>query len=401
MRSILRNIVILSCLSVLLYSCDQVPQPIVVDPLELSFSVSKEVAINKVMFRSVLIGKVDYVTECGFLIQGPDGKEWNLSCDLEGKSFQSEYITIEYDTEYCYRAYVGNGQNLIYSQTDSLNVHQTPCLSLHMLSCSISCDGEVFELPVYSRYPYTVTIPDDAPWLTFIKTDDGCVFTAEANLSDEQRSTRVLLESSDNRCRSTFCVIQPGQPDPETRFVVHETDLEYPAYDQCINIKISGGDDYEVIIPEEAKEWISCVGTAKTLCSLYLRWNTSTERRSFDLIFKSLNRDLTRVLHITQNILRNHTIDFNYEASEYVFTPEFEIDEGIYHFYEVDDYGEGVYNTWYMISKDKKEKNLYIQLEENSSDSLRVAKILVLTHLSESDPTVSDAMLLFIRQQCK
>ena len=107
------------------------------------------------------------------------------------------------------------------------------------------------------------------------------------------------------------------------------TSYEIPAEGGTVEIPITTNQEYEVVIPEEAKDWISYVDSRvirNEVISINIEENVLTSERSAEVLICSYNGEILQSITITQQRvapyieLEKDSIELPFDSSEYVFT---------------------------------------------------------------------------------
>ena len=152
-------------------------------------------------------------------------------------------------------------------------------------------------------------------------------------VTDTDGLSRTLTNSSANTirrsCLTKFPVITYKQEDV---FEIPEgtlTSYEIPAEGGTVEIPITTNQEYEVVIPEEAKDWISYVDSRvirNEVISINIEENVLTSERSAEVLICSYNGEILQSITITQQRvapyieLEKDSIELPFDSSEYVFT---------------------------------------------------------------------------------
>lgn len=152
-------------------------------------------------------------------------------------------------------------------------------------------------------------------------------------VTDTDGLSRTLTNTSPNTikrsCLTKFPVITYNQ---EGVFEIPEgtlTTYEIPAEGGIVEIPVTTNQEYEVVIPEEAKDWISYVDSKvirNEVISINIEENVLTSERSAEVLICSYNSEIVQTITITQLRVAPYiefekdSIELPFESSESVFT---------------------------------------------------------------------------------
>ena len=164
-------------------------------------------------------------------------------------------------------------------------------------------DGDGGSFMIKSNTEWTVTCSDDN-WLkctpTSGKGDAGVVLSAAYNTTANIRTGAITVSTPGGISR-TIIVAQFGT---EPGIIARPETLAANSGGGIINIRVTSTHEWEVIVPDNAKDWIS-VSTAQTTslkgwAVLRYELNETDKDRSADVVFKLKNGDKTAVVNILQ-----------------------------------------------------------------------------------------------------
>lgn len=152
-------------------------------------------------------------------------------------------------------------------------------------------------------------------------------------VTDTDGLSKTLTNSSANTikrsCLTRFPVITYRQ---DGVFELPEgtlTSYEIPAEGGTVEIPVTTNQEYEVVIPEEAKDWISYVDSKvirNEVISINIEENVLTSERSAEVLICSYNSEIVQTITITQLRVAPYiefekdSIELPFESSESVFT---------------------------------------------------------------------------------
>ena len=136
------RILVWGLLLVLLSSCVDTPEPVRRPVISI---VNAESEGNTVLLSAQIVAEADLVSKCGFMFGDDKDKLVKHPSVLNENAFSAVILNVDYNKEYFYRAYAGNGRNEICTDIYSIRIHPL----------------QLPETPEDSTPPEDVTPPDD------------------------------------------------------------------------------------------------------------------------------------------------------------------------------------------------------------------------------------------------
>lgn len=211
--------------------------------------LTETVDANSVTLTSTVIGQTDGIVECGFMCGLSEADMRDVKANMTGRNFSAAIYDLEWDTEYVYHAYIGNGRNVVNSSVRRFRTQPKPVsppdrpedpagqeipvvpeelyfeLSMTELDFSGTCSSRF--ISVSTNVEYEVIIPENAPWLTCTEsTSTRCCLIVNYNYCEQDRSCEVLFRSLEHDCSHTVVVRQKRIPMYELH-VPHVETLNY------------------------------------------------------------------------------------------------------------------------------------------------------------------------------
>ncbi len=192
------------------------------------------------------------------------------------------------------------------SLADTIHVYQAQKdeLILTQDTYNVPSEGKSINVELRSNVDYEVIIPEDVKeWITQITSRssrvDNLIFNIAANLTYDNRSAKVIIKDKNSELADTLRINQT-QLDA---LVLTQDKYEIPAEGQNIKVEIKSNIQYDIIIPNNAKEWIKQIQsralTTNTI-NLSVLENTAYEQRAAEIVVKDKNSNLSDTIRITQ-----------------------------------------------------------------------------------------------------
>ncbi|WP_187376773.1 MULTISPECIES: BACON domain-containing protein [Butyricimonas] len=196
--------------------------------------------------------------------------------------------------------------------------------------------GGDITVEVKSNITYTTTIPQEFNWIKQADSKSRALetknlnFKIEANPNTDKREGFIIFKDNASELADTVHVYQAQKDE----LILTQDTYNVPAKGETINVELKTNVDYEVIIPEDAKEWIEqLVSRASRVDKLSFTILESTiyDERQAEIIIKDKNSDLADTLHVIQKqvdaiILSQNVYDVPTEGMKIVIELESNIE---------------------------------------------------------------------------
>lgn len=253
------------------------------------------VDVNDVEFVAELASPPAPNYEYGFCYGTSQENMKMVRARSSGRTFSARVQSLDYETEYIYKAYVSNSRNRITSQEGTFTTMPEPFLQLEDDAVTIPSEGAVLDVEVSSNIDFEVLIPAGTDWLSYTRKEDVVTFEALENRKLEQRTCHVEFREPSDRVARTFELIQEKSPyDLIVPFSSRNLDFKGGTFD----LKLKGKADFEVLIPEEA-DWLQCRRNGRECC-FSVAYNGLKTARQCDICFNSLDSECRRIVTVIQ-----------------------------------------------------------------------------------------------------
>ena len=196
------------------------------------------------------------------------------------------------------------------SGTITINQKQTDGLFVTPTNVDVDNAEHTVELEVKNNVSYDVVIPDDAKEWISIKSNTATKALAEnkvtlaiaQNTTYDNREASITIKQTDGSLAETVKIKQ-AQTDG---LIVGKKEYEVGRDGETIEIQLQTNVEYDVIIPEDAKEWVTRVESAPTKAlvneSVYLQIgeNPTYYNREASIVIKKKDAALQETVSIKQ-----------------------------------------------------------------------------------------------------
>ena len=200
----------------------------------------------------------------------------------------------------------------------------------------IEAQGGVIEVDVTTNIEYDVVIPDDAQqWISVADTraevrNEKLTFTVTANETFEERSADVELVDSEGKSLQTIKFLQHASDkvfeiDDEGKYIIE-------AQGGVIEVDVTTNIEYDVVIPDDAQQWISVADTRAEVRNEKLTFtvaaNETFEERSADVELVDSKGKSLQTINFTQlaksNVIANNEIWYTTTDNKRIIPPSTE-----------------------------------------------------------------------------
>ena len=199
----------------------------------------------------------------------------------------------------------------------------------------IEAQGGVIEVDVTTNIEYNVVIPDDAQqWISVADTrairKEKLTFTVADNDTFEERSANVELVDSKGKSLQTIKFLQRAS---DKVFEIDDEDKHIiEAQGGVIEVDVTTNIEYDVVIPDDAQQWISVADTRAEVRNEKLTFtvaaNETFEERSADVELVDSKGKSLQTINFTQlaksNVMANNEIWYTTTDNKRIIPPSTE-----------------------------------------------------------------------------
>ena len=168
-------------LCLMVRACVSMPEP---ERFDMTFeSVSATVGTGYVTLVAELSADKSMVNQCGFLYGKSDDTMIKCQAQMGNGRFTKSINALDYQSEYVYVAYVGNGRHLMYSDKHNFITPFRPDISLSLSELSVRASGGIFKITVRHGKKYNVVIPKSVDWIDYSLEGDVCMLRVAESYS--------------------------------------------------------------------------------------------------------------------------------------------------------------------------------------------------------------------------
>lgn len=165
--------------------------------------------------------------------------------------------------------------------------------------------GGNITVEVKSNITYTTTIPQEFNWIKQADSKSRALetknlnFKIEANPDTDKREGFIIFKDNGSELADTVRVYQAQKDE----LILTQETYSVPAEGETINVELKTNVDYEVIIPEDAKDWIEQLASRASRVdrlSFAISENITYDDRQAEIVIKDKNSDLADTLCVIQ-----------------------------------------------------------------------------------------------------
>jgi hypothetical protein len=293
-----RSIIFLLSLCMLLITCSDSNDPIKEIENKDPFITLKKSNVN---FTNEA-GSEDIVIESNVNWTAKSSDSWCTVSPTSGnKSTASITLSApaneDYDDRSCTVTIEGGGI------TQTITVKQGENLGLLVTQdrYELSNEESTIKVEVKANVEFEVEINDE--WITRIEprslTTSEIEFNIAKNDTYSNREGSITIKQKNGDMESTITIFQSQ----EDAIILTEKDFELTNEAQSVEVELKTNIDYEIIIPEDAKDWVTHATTRALRTErvvLDIAENTDYDERTAEIIVKDRKTDLQETVTINQ-----------------------------------------------------------------------------------------------------
>ena len=261
---------------------------------------------------------------------------------VETRGLKTSIITLNVDANSTYDQRIGKVQvkqkNGNLSGTITITQKQLDGLFVSPKEFNLSSDEQTIEVKVNYNVSSSIVIPDDAKeWVSLKRNtstrglaETSAIFTIAKNTSYDDRETSITFKQTDGPLAQTLRITQ-SQTDC---LIIGKKDYDVGRDGETIVVQIETNVELDVIIPDDAKEWITRVETPQsrglTNKSVYLKVaeNSSYFGRTASVVIRGEGMDLKEEILIKQAqtdalVITNESLEYEVDFAESMITINF------------------------------------------------------------------------------
>ena len=278
--SFIFRMVFMGVVSLWMLSC--APQPELEWVPEIR-TVSAEVVENTCGLTAVVTEGLSEEYAVGFLYGRDEDNMQSVVATIENGAFNSFLASLEYDSEYVYKAYISNGRNMVYSDMSSFRTepvkdngseeggseeggseNEEECvIILPFHDITVKSWEKEFMMEIGGDAEFVVNIPQEAVWLKCRRSGRTCVFQFQPNKVLADRSCKVVFRNLRNDQTDTLNVCQ-------TRISIDEGNLPFNEVDL-----LSGNSSFTMTLPNLYSMLLVQFMPGQESAGEWLRWGFS------------------------------------------------------------------------------------------------------------------------------
>ena len=254
-------------------------------------SVSAKVTDNTCVLTAETSAELAGGYGCGFLYGKTKDNMRRVKASAEGKKFNFILESLDYDTDYVYRAYVSNGRNEICSEVSYFRIlkeKETPkSMTLPFNTIEVGAKESEFLVDVGGEADFKVNIPDTVAWVFYRRDNRTCRFQVKANPETDVRRCDVVFTNLSDNQSDTLLVVQDAKANEDN---LPEYLKEVPYCSSTFGVSLPGsllGDIRLLPDGERNTDWVRWDRTEEsefTRLDFYFDENPTDEERTCNLI---------------------------------------------------------------------------------------------------------------------
>ena len=244
-------------ISLCLLSCAAEPDP-APDHIPEIKSISAEVKMNMCTLSCMLSSKLSSKYEVGFYY---GYTAHNMKKVPVGSSSSNDFsfllTSLDYETNYVYKAYVSNGRNEGCSDIERFSTGQEPYMYLIDKEEHVSYRRSEINVNLLTNVAYDVIIPDDVDWVAYHDVVARYYIVVEGNTTSEPRTCELVFNSYYHDYQQIFKITQDGYDMNSDDLVIsREGEVLLDHTPTPFTISVAGKVEFDVRIPSSV-DWLT------------------------------------------------------------------------------------------------------------------------------------------------
>lgn len=308
-----------------------------------------------------------------------ESSQWIKQGGTKALTTDNVTFTIEENTSYDNRE-----GKIVFKQLDgnlieTVTVRQSQTNGLFITTPTYNLSNEAHSLSVEVKANVEFEVTSQANWIKYIETKalnaSTISLTVEANNTYDNRTGTILVKQINGNLIGTITINQK-QVD---YLSVSPTTFDLSNAEQSIDIEISDNVKYNVVIPDDAKSWISVLTNTQTKAlvddkvSLAIAQNTTYDDREASVTIKQVDGALAGTVKIKQSYGEGLITDqTTYEINRYGGALDIGVQANV-------DYEVATEATWvhYVETKALVGSTVVLTIDENHSYTPREAIVSI------------------------
>ena len=297
--SFMFRMVFMGIMSLWMLSC--APQPELEWVPEIR-TVSAEVVENTCGLTAVVTEGLSEEYAVGFLYGRDEDNMQSVVATIENGAFNSFLASLEYDSEYVYKAYISNGRNMVYSDMSSFRTepvkdngseeggseeggseeggseNEEECvIILPFHDITVKSWEKEFIMEVGGDAEFVVNIPSEAYWLQCRRSKRTCIFQLpSSNRTMSDLSCKVVFRNLRTDQTDTLTVCQSAISSDKGHLPFNEVEL------------LTGSTTFSMHLPNKHSVWAFNYMQGEESAKEWLRWsyNYSDDQSMINVFFR-------------------------------------------------------------------------------------------------------------------
>jgi len=295
-------------------ACASMPEP---ERISMAFEhVSATVGTEDVVLEAEVSVDGTLVAECGFLYGDSEDNMVEVSAQMADGRFSKSVGDLNYQQEYVYMAYVGNGKNRLHSDKHTFIAPSRPDMYLSVNELNVGPSGGTYEVTVRHGDRYDVIVPETVDWIGCSVEGPLCVLNISESDSADSRECDIRFVRSDDGSECVL-IISQDKKIYELGLSSYESSLSGDSH--VVTVTVTGNVDWEVNVPEKDVWWIYA-NVEGDKCSFFIDENATGQQRECVAVFKNSSHGFSCIHKIIQAPSTKKTFDIELNHTDNRFS---------------------------------------------------------------------------------
>lgn len=215
----------------------------------------------------------------------------------------------------------GDGKEL-----HTLTIRQAGAVEEHIFTVdgdatiTVAAEGCDVSVKVITDIEYQAVISEDAQsWVTIVESraelrEEYVTFAVAANEATVSREATILFNNAEGHAIHTLTIVQQAAEEKPYFTLEGDTEFSFETDGGSAEVLIATNIEYQVVIPEVAKSWLSVVVSGADKATFAVAANTTYDRRSADVKFVDAEGVVLGTVTFSQQglVVENPVFDFGH-----------------------------------------------------------------------------------------
>jgi len=233
-------------------------------------------------------------------------KGWISKAETKGLTSNKVFFNIAKNESYDNREGKIEVKQKSGAQSETITIKQGQTNGLFITKSDYAVSNSEHDITVEVKSNVEFEVSSEADWITYVetkalKTSNISLKVAE-NGTYDKRTGKVKVKQTNGSLSGVITIVQ----DEGLGLIVTPESFELDSEEHTVSVEVQSNVEYDIIIPEEAKGWISIAPATKGLTSESISFNVAKnesieDKREASVTFKQKDGELCGTVKFTQS----------------------------------------------------------------------------------------------------